>query len=170
MTGMGNGARPVRIAVAGPGDCDDELAALAEEVGVRLGQAGAVVITGGGGGVMAAASHGARKAGGITVGILPGLEASEANPDVLIPLPTGLGEARNMIVAAGAQVLIAVGGEAGTLSEIALALKTGRPVIGLKTWTLWRPGTTSPLYYRARDPADAVREALARAQDPLSGE
>lgn len=157
-------SRPIRIAVAGPGRCDAATAALAEEVGRRLAEAGAVLLTGGRGGVMEAACRGARRAGGVTIGLLPGLDPAEANPHVLIPIPTGLGHARNLIVAAGAQALIAIAGEAGTLSEIALALKVGRPVVGLQTWHIARPGVPDPPFPSAATAAEAVRLALALAE------
>ncbi len=155
--------RPLRVAVSGAGQCDAAIAALAEDVGYRLAQAGAVVITGGRGGVMEAASRGARRAGGLTVGLLPGLDPAEANPYVQIPIPTGLGHGRNLIVAAGAQVLIAIAGEAGTLSEIALALKVGRPVVGLQTWPLVHPDHPLSLFHEAATAEDAVRLALTLA-------
>ncbi len=157
--------RPVRVAVSGAGVCDAATAALAEEVGERLARAGAVVLTGGRGGVMAAASRGAQRAGGLTVGILPGLDPAEANPYVQIPISTGLGHGRNLIVAAGAQVVIAIAGEAGTLSEIALALKVGRPVVGLQTWPLAHPDHPLPLFHEATTAEAAVRLALALAED-----
>jgi uncharacterized protein (TIGR00725 family) len=95
-----------------------------------------VVVCGGLGGVMEAACRGAREAGGLTVGILPGLDRSAANPYVEVALPTGLGEGRNLLVVRAADALIAVGGGYGTLSEIALALKAGKPVVGLGSWEI----------------------------------
>jgi uncharacterized protein (TIGR00725 family) len=99
----------------------------------------------------------------MTIGLLPGLDPAEANPHVLIPISTGLGEARNVIVASGAQALIAIAGEAGTLSEIALALKVGRPVVGLHTWQIRRPGAPNPPFPAAATAEEAVRLALALA-------
>ncbi len=163
MSDRSPSARPLRIAVAGAGQCDAVTAALAEEVGARLAQAGAVVITGGRGGVMEAASRGAARAGGLTIGILPGLDPAEANPYVRIPIPTGLGHGRNLIVAAGAQAVIAIAGEAGTLSEIALALTVGRPIVGLHTWPLAHPDHPLPLFHPAPTAEAAVRLALALA-------
>ena len=124
------------VGVIGPGECDQQIDSLAEEVGERLARRGLVVLTGGRGGVMAAASRGAKQAGGLTIGILPGNTYNEVNPDVDIPILTGLGEARNAIVACASEVLVAIAGEYGTLSEMALALKMGRPVIGLRSWPL----------------------------------
>ena len=124
------------VGVIGAGECDAQIGELAEEVGARLAHHDLVVLTGGRGGVMAAASRGARQAGGLTVGILPGQTYEGVNPDIDIPILTGLGEARNAVVACASEVLVAIAGEYGTLSEIALALKMGRSVIGLLTWSL----------------------------------
>ncbi len=109
---------------------------MAEEVGRLLAEAGAVVVTGGLGGVMEAASKGASEAGGITLGLLPGADRSGANPWLTVAVPTGMGEARNALVARAADGLVAVGGEWGTLSEIALSRKAGKPVAGLDSWEL----------------------------------
>ncbi len=122
------------ISVIGAGSCSKEIYALAEEAGKLIALNGAILVTGGLGGVMEAASKGAREAGGITVGILPGFSKDEANSYVDIPITTGLSHARNVIVARSADALIAIAGEYGTLSEIAIALKLGKPVIGIKTW------------------------------------
>jgi len=136
---------------------------MAEEVGRLLARAGAVVVSGGLGGVMEAASRGAKSAGGTTVGILPGCERSEANAWVDVAVPTGLGEARNALVVRAADVLIAIRGEYGTLSEIALALKTGKPVVGLETWELSQRGVVATEIVRARTPPEAVERALELA-------
>jgi uncharacterized protein (TIGR00725 family) len=111
-----------------------------------LAQRGAVVVTGGLGGVMEAASRGARQAGGTTVGILPGSARTTANAWVEVAIPTGLGEARNALVVRAADALIAIGGEYGTLSEIAFGLKAGKPVIGLGSWAIdgVQPATDAP--------------------------
>jgi uncharacterized protein (TIGR00725 family) len=110
---------------------------------------------------MAAACRGARRAGGTTVGILPGDGPEEANPWVSVPIPTGLGELRNGLVVKAADALVAVGGEYGTLSEVALALKFGKGVVGLGTWRLVRPsGAPERGVHRAADPAAAVARAL----------
>jgi uncharacterized protein (TIGR00725 family) len=110
----------------------DEVAA--EQVGRELGSRGVVLICGGLGGVMEAACRGAKDAGGVTVGMLPGLDRSDANPYVDVVIATGLGEARNALVVNAAEALIAVGGGYGTLSEIGLALRAGKRVVGLGTW------------------------------------
>jgi hypothetical protein len=122
--------------VVGPGDASAAQRAVAEEAGRLLAEAGAVVVTGGCGGVMEAASKGAREAGGTTLGILPGADRREANPWVAVAVPTGMGEARNALVARAADAMVAIGGEWGTLSEIALARKTGKHVVGLESWDL----------------------------------
>lgn len=124
------------IAVCGPNEATDEEVALAERLGELLARAGATVICGGRGGAMAAVSRGAKRAGGTTIGILPGTDPREANEWIDYPICTGIGEARNAVVVASGEVVIAVGGGLGTLSEIALALKLGRPVIALRTWPL----------------------------------
>jgi uncharacterized protein (TIGR00725 family) len=124
------------VAVVGGSDATTEQELAAEEVGSGLARAGAIVITGGRGGVMAAASRGARTAGGIVIGLLPGTDRAEANEWVTVALPTGLGELRNGLVVRSADVVVAVGGAYGTLSEIALALAAGVPVIGLESWPI----------------------------------
>jgi uncharacterized protein (TIGR00725 family) len=124
------------VAVVGPGEAEPDEIAAAERVGAELARRQAVVVCGGLGGVMAAACRGAKEAGGTTVGILPGLDRGAANRFVDVVLPTGLGEARNALVVRAADVLIAVGGAYGTLSEIALALKGGKRVIGLRSWEI----------------------------------
>ena len=122
------------IAVVGPGGATVEQSALAEEVGAAVADAGAVLVCGGLGGVMEAACRGARSSGGRTLGILPGEDRDAANDWVEIAVTTGLGELRNGLVVRSSDALVAVGGGHGTLSEIALALKLGRPVVGLGTW------------------------------------
>jgi uncharacterized protein (TIGR00725 family) len=121
------------VAVVGPGE---EATEHAETVGRLVAERGAVLVCGGLGGVMEAACRGAKAAGGLTVGLLPGADRSAANPFVDIALPTGLGEGRNALVVRVADALIAVGGGYGTLSEIALALRAGKAVIGLATWAI----------------------------------
>jgi uncharacterized protein (TIGR00725 family) len=150
------------IAVVGPGRAGEAELALAEEVGAEVADAGAVLVCGGLGGVMEAACRGARSRRGRTVGLLPGLDRSEANGWVEIAIPTGLGEARNALVVRAADALIAIGGAWGTLSEIALGLKTGRPVIGLGTWELARDGRAVDGIVAINSPRDAVSQALAR--------
>jgi len=124
------------VAVVGPGEATQAQFDVALEVGRRLALAGVTVVTGGLGGVMAAASQGAVTAGGVTLGLLPGCDRATANPWLTIAVATGLGELRNGLVVRCADVVIAVGGAYGTLSEVALALKTMVPVIGLGTWEI----------------------------------
>lgn len=148
------------IAVVGAGACDPELSRLAEETGRAVARRGAVLVCGGLGGVMEAACRGAKAEGGITLGLLPGDDRSAANPFVDLAVATGLGEARNALVVRAADGLIAIGGEFGTLSEIAFALKIGRPVVGLRTWTLHREGLAADPIARATDPAEAAERVL----------
>lgn len=150
-----------RIAVVGGAACTPEEARHAEEIGRLLALANAVVLTGGRGGVMEAASRGAVQAGGLTVGILPGESESQANPWVALSIITGLGEARNAVLVRTAEAVIAVGGEYGTLSEIALALKFGRPVVGLNSWSSVQQGPRSLPIRQAVTAADAVAAVLA---------
>ncbi len=123
-----------RIAIIGTGIADEETQNLAYEIGFLLGKEGALIYTGGLGGVMESACRGALSAGALTIGILPGNKAEEANPYVLIPIITDMGQARNVILVRSAEVVVSIGGGYGTLSEIALALKMWRPVIGINTW------------------------------------
>ncbi len=151
------------MAVVGPSEADQWTAAAAEQVGRLLGARGAVLLCGGLGGAMEAACRGAKEAGGTTVGILPGADRAAANPYVDLAVATGLGEARNAVVARCADVLIAVGGAYGTLSEIALALRAGKPVVGLDTWELARGGRAVTDIARADTPEEAVELALRAA-------
>ncbi|MCL7455079.1 MAG: TIGR00725 family protein [Anaerolineae bacterium] len=152
----------VFVAVIGSASTDAEYAALAEEVGREIARRGAILVCGGRGGVMEAACRGAKSAGGTTVGILPGTDRREANAYVDIPIVTGMGEARNAIVVRTADAVIAVSGGYGTLSEVGLALKMGRPVVGLRTWELNREGRPAGGILEASTPAGAVRLALER--------
>jgi len=154
--------RPLRISVAGSGSPTPEEAELAEETGRLLAEKGVILICGGLGGVMEAACRGASSAGGITVGILPGSDPDSANQYVSIPIATGLGEARNAIVATASDALIAIGGKLGTLSEIALALRSGIPVVGLETWELDEDRTEPFKLLRACTPAEAVELVCER--------
>jgi uncharacterized protein (TIGR00725 family) len=157
-----------QIAVIGGSDVTAQIAARAETVGATLASAGAVIICGGLGGVMAAACRGAKSVGGLTIGILPGDDPSAANPWVDVVIATGLGEARNALVVGSAAAVIAVDGEYGTLSEIALALRAGIPVIGLGTWSLTRPdGQLDAGIVPIDDPHEAVAAAL-RLPSPRS--
>jgi uncharacterized protein (TIGR00725 family) len=124
-------------------------------VGRGLAQAGAVVVCGGLGGVMEAVCRGAQEAGGTTVGLLPGADRAAANPHVSVAIPTGLGELRNGLVVRASDVVIAIAGGYGTLSEVALALKVGTRVIGLDTWAI-----------EGIEPATSAEEAVGMAVRP----
>lgn len=150
------------VALCGAGTATEDQASLAEEVGRLLAERGAVVICGGLGGVMEAAARGATAAGGIAVGLLPGDDRTGAAPHLSLALPTGMGEGRNALIARASDAVIAIGGEWGTLSEIALALKMGKPVIGLGTWELDHRQARGPGPVRARTAEEAVRLALER--------
>jgi hypothetical protein len=126
--------------VVGASAASGEQREQARAAGRRLAERGAVLVCGGRGGVMEAACQGAKEAGGTTVGILPGADRREANPFVDIAVATGLGEARNVLVVRAADAVVAIGGEWGTLSEIAFALKTGKPVTGVGSWELGAGG------------------------------
>jgi len=149
------------VAVVGGGSATAADAAEARTLGRRLAQAGVVVATGGRGGIMEAASRGAVEAGGITIGILPGggPEESPPNPWVRIPVFTGLGDARNAVLVRSAQVVVAVGGGFGTLSEIGLALKAGRPAILVGSWRLEPPAPIAELAALLRRAADGEEAA-----------
>lgn len=148
---------PVRIAVCGAGTESAALNVLAERVGREIAAAEAVLLCGGLAGVMEAAARGAAQAGGLTVGVLPGRNATDANPWITLPLPTAMGEGRNVLVVRFADAVIAIGGEWGTLSEIALARKIGVPVV------LLAPTYAHLDLDEATSPEDAVRLALAAA-------
>ncbi len=163
-------ARELRVAIIGDGDPRgpdaQRVLEWAEEVGQLLARAHATVVTGGLGGVMRAASRGAVGAGGATIGILPGSDPGEANEFVTLPIATGLGVARNIVVVTAADAVLAVGGRHGTLSEIGLALRQGRHVVTLSSWRIesdQRMG--GPSVHRARDPREGVHLALRLARE-----
>jgi uncharacterized protein (TIGR00725 family) len=148
------------VAVIGAGEAGPDLLRLAREVGRLLAQSGAVLVCGGLGGVMAAAAEGAAAAGGVVIGILPGPNRTGANPHLTYAIPTNLGHARNVVIAHTADALIAVGGGYGTISEAAIALKLGKPVVGLAAeWSL--PGLLI-----AGDPPEAVMLATRSTRSP----
>ena len=153
------------IAVVGGGQVTPAVEARAEAVGREIARAGAALLCGGLGGVMAAAARGAAQEGGLTIGLLPGRRSGDANPWIEIALPTGLGHGRNLLVATGADALVAVDGALGTLSEIALAGIGDLPVIGLGTWQL-DPARTGDFHIEpASTPEEAVARALERATE-----
>jgi uncharacterized protein (TIGR00725 family) len=144
------------VAVVGASAPRPEDLEHAYAAGRRLAELGAVVVTGGRGGVMEAACRGAREAGGHTIGILPGLDRSDANPYVEFSLPTGLGEMRNGLVARAADALVAIGGAWGTLAEIAFARTAGKPVFGVGSWELGADGVVA-----VASGAEAAERAVA---------
>lgn len=148
------------VAVIGASVCDAAVAAQAEEVGRLLAQAGAVLVCGGMGGVMEAACRGAKAAGGFTVGILPGADRDGGNPYLDVPIVTGMGYARNIIVVSSAQGAIAINGSYGTLSEIAYARQRGLPVVGLGSWQLAQAGRLTADVEPVETPAEAVARVL----------
>jgi uncharacterized protein (TIGR00725 family) len=153
------------IAVIGAGKASAEEKRVARAVGADIARRGAVLLCGGLGGVMDAACAGATSEGGLTIGLLPGTETRDASPDVQIAIPTGMGEARNYLVATGAEGVIAVGGSLGTLSELAFALKKRLPVAALGSWRLEKGQLPADVdLYEARDAADAVMFVLNRIE------
>ena len=150
------------ISVVGAQTPQPESMALAEDVGREIARRGHTVVCGGLTGVMEAVCRGARAAGGHTIGILPGVDPQDANPYVEVAIPTGLGVARNAIVARSGAAVIALDGAYGTLSEIAFAFQFGTPVVGLETWPLQDRDGSDPVV-RATDAADAVDLALRLA-------
>ena len=161
--------RQLIISVIGESNARPHIAALAEQVGVELAQRGITIVCGGLGGVMEAACRGAKSAGGTTIGILPGDSPLSANDYIDIPIITGMGYARNSVVAKTGIAVVAVGGAYGTLSEIGHALGDGVPVIGLETWELTRSGEAADrAIIRATDAADAAQKAIAAAKQRLS--
>ena len=159
------GQRPVYIGVVGPDPAPEPVARRAETVGRLVAKAGAVLICGGLGGVMEAAARGASLEGGTSIGLLPGTSREAANAHLTLSIPTGMGEMRNVLVVRASDAVIAVAGEFGTLSEIAFALKTGVPVVGMETWELSKAGTRVEPFVLAESPEHAVREALRLADE-----
>ena len=144
----------IQIGVIGAGQCSKEIEQLAEEVGKEIARNKATLVCGGLGGVMEASAKGAKQEGGNTVGILPGVSFEDANPFIDIPIVTGLSHARNVLVVRSSHALIAIEGSYGTLSEIAIALKIGKPVVGLRTWKI------SEEIITVETPQEAVKKAI----------
>ncbi len=143
----------MQIGVIGASSATAQGVRLSEEVGRELARRRVTLICGGLGGIMEGAARGARQEGGTTVGILPGDSPLEANPFIGVPVVTGLSHARNVIIARSSHALIAIEGEYGTLSEIAIALKLGKPVVSLHSWNISEDVI----------PADTAREAVDKA-------
>lgn len=154
------------MAVCGPASCTEAQRSAAYEVGALLARAGAVVVCGGGGGVMGAATEGARAAGGLVIGIVPGGLGDPAHPQLSAVVATGFGQARNAVIVRSADAVIVVGGSWGTLSEVALARRTGVPIVVLGGWSV-RDARGDPVPDAppvAASAADAVAGALAAAR------
>jgi len=156
--------RKLTVAVIGGGKCTAQEAALAETVGRELAKRGVVLVCGGLTGVMEAACRGATIESGLTLGILPTEDPSDSNPYVQIPIATGIGHARNIAVVSSAKAVIAIDGDYGTLTEIGFALKGGIPVVGLRTWSLYKNGEEDKSIVKADDAVDAVEKAIALAK------
>jgi uncharacterized protein (TIGR00725 family) len=162
------------ISVCGPNDATPAELEAASEIGRLIAEAGHALVCGGRGGVMEAACEGAKRAGGVTIGILPGYDTSIANKYVDYPIPTGLAHARNAIVAASGDAVIVIGGGFGTLSEIGLALKMGKRVVHIGSWELdsarmERVSGERGDYLDAQSPEDAIRLALDAIVKPAAG-
>ena len=153
------------IGVAGGGVCSDDIYEIAEQTGFALASLGAIVVCGGRSGVMEAAAKGAKEAGGTTLGILPSADYSEANEYIDYTICTGIGQARNLLVVLNSRVLVAVGGEAGTLSEIALAIKHRTPVVALRSWPLHEMKSGGDL--RLFHPVETVEECIEKVVELL---
>jgi hypothetical protein len=151
-------SKKIYIGVIGASKCSKKLRDLAYDVGKAVAQLGAVLVCGGLKGIMEAAAKGAKENGGFTIGIIPGSEKSDANPYCDIVIPSGIGEARNAIVVRTSDVLVALHGKYGTISEISFALKFGKPVVSLVNWSVF------PEVKQISDPVTAVREAIRLAE------
>ena len=157
------------IAVIGGAEPSPQEAIMAEEAGREIARHSAILICGGLGGVMEAACKGAVSEGGVTIGILPGESRRVANPYVRIPIVTGMGYARNVIVVKSAQAVIAIDGSYGTLSEISHALQSGIPVIGLNTWSLARNNQPDSAIIQAKNALEAVNTAINLIENRYPG-
>jgi uncharacterized protein (TIGR00725 family) len=153
----------LQVSVIGASAGADEILRDAEAVGRGIAEAGAILVCGGRTGVMEAASKGASEAGGTVIGVLPSLSAADANPYVSHAVATGIGEARNLAVVASGEAIIAIGGEWGTLSEIAFARRLERPVVAIRSWTLRNQAGTDLGIVEANTPEEAVELALKAA-------
>jgi len=146
------------IGVIGSSSCSMSVSEIAFMIGMEIARRDAMLLCGGMGGVMESACKGAKEGGGITIGILPGDNKESANAYVDIPIVTGIGEARNVIIAHSADAIIAIAGRYGTLSEIAFALRFDVPVVGIATWNIDIP------ILKAKNPKQAVDMALSAIQ------
>ncbi len=146
--------KKIHVGVIGAGTCSKRICDTASEVGKNIAKAGAVLVCGGLSGVMEGAAKGAKENGGVTIGIIPGESKEEANPYIDHTIVTGFGEGRNLIVIRSSDVIIALPGKYGTLSELSFCLKLGKPVVSLGTWDI------SEKIIKAKDPKEAVKLAL----------
>jgi len=146
------------IGVVGAGNCSKKMKATAEEIGRAIAEKGGVLVCGGLGGIMEGAAKGAKKADGITIGILPGNRRDEANKYIDYAIPTGIGEARNLVVIKTADAVVALPGKYGTLSEMAFCLKLGKPLVTMAAWNI------SEDIERFDDPEEAVNRAFEMAR------
>lgn len=160
--------KPPVISVIGESQTTKANYKLAEEVGRLIARSGAVLVCGGMGGVMEAAAKGAYEAGGVTVGVLPVSQRTQANPYIVIPIPTGMWIARNIIVVLSGQAVIAIGGRYGTLTEIGYALHCSRPVVGLNTWKMKSDTHKHDEVHRAKTAKDAVETALRLIRENIN--
>ena len=148
------------VSVIGSATCTEKERTHAEAIGAGLAKHGIAIVCGGRGGVMEAVCRGAQLRGGLALGLLPSLDREEANPYVSLALPTGLGQARNVLVVAAGEAVIAIGGGYGTLSEIGFALKLGKPLIGLGTWEASRSDGSAAGIIEVGTPEEAVSACL----------
>lgn len=154
----------IQIAVVGDGKATGKVYDLAMKVGAEIADANAILVCGGLGGVMEACAKGAKEHGGLTIGILPGQDSSEANPYINVKVVTAMSHARNAIIARTADAVIAIGGGYGTLSEVALALKLEKPVILLETSAGLLQDFELGMVIRAKNPVEAVKIALEQGK------
>lgn len=152
--------RRLRIGVLGPHQCSDDEYKMGLAVGREIARADAILMCGGLEGMMTAVAEGVKEESGLSIGVLPGDNADSANQAIDIALPTGLGVFRNMLLVRMCDAVIAVRGRYGTLSEIAVALRLKVPVVGLKTWELFRDGEKDTGIHTAQTPEEAVQKAL----------
>ena len=156
--------KPIISVIGGSNSASPEDKRLAEEVGFLIARADAILVCGGLNGVMEAASAGAKRGGGLTVGILPGSDPDEGNPHVDVPIVTAMSTARNAIVVRTADAIIAIAGSYGTLTEMAYAFDLGKKVFGLRTWDLEKIGVPKDLFVRVKTPREAVERAIEEAR------
>ena len=144
------------VSVIGGAQCSQSEAFFAEEIGRLIAKEGLAIVCGGRGGIMEAVCCGVWEQGGFTLGILPSTDAEDANPYLSVALPTGLAEARNVLVVLAGEIVLAIGGGYGTLSEIAHALGQGKPVVGYGTWAGHNANLNDLPIHRVESPQEAI--------------